>query len=157
MKKIIVIILLIIGALFLVINYYNNSSIKKNPVNTKDSVKGNNREESTEPIPPEIPEIYDFASLEIETKFRPVKINLPDTLRLIKKNIDLSIIVPVKNQFCDVFLLINSVKKDMFYQISEGSYEFKNVPLTSGLNEIEIFYRIGRKRSQSSSCVIIRN
>jgi len=156
MKKILIIILLIAGVVLIYISY-KSSLVEPKINNTKESSPLTDEEElKAKPIPPEIPELYDFTTLEVESKFRPITINLPDTLKIKERTLDLPIIVPGKNLLCDVLLLINKIKKDMFYQISEGSYEFKNVPLNNGLNEVEIFYRIGGKKSVSSICVIVR-
>lgn len=156
MKKIFIIILLIVGAVLIYLSY-KSSSFEPKTNNTKKSPPLTYKEElKAKPTPPEIPELYDFTTLELESKLRPITINLPDTLKIKERSIDLPIIVPGKNLLCDVLLLINKIKKDMFYQVSEGSYEFKDVPIENGINEIELFYRIGKKRSVSSICVIVK-
>ncbi len=109
-----------------------------------------------EVIPPEIPEIYDLSKLTIDSKLKPAKLNLPDSIKVPDSEIKISVKIPSAIGVCDLFLFVDNEKRDMFYRVKGGTYEFKNVKLIHGKNHIEVFYRIGKKRSASSSSVIVR-
>ena len=106
------------------------------------------------PRAPEIPEVYDFTKLKVDSRFRPASIELPDSISVNNKVISISVNIPEKVDICDLFLLNNKTKRDMYYQVPGGRYNFKNVILSEGKNEVDIFYRIGRKRSPSATCVV---
>lgn len=159
MKKLLIILAIIIAIVFIYLNLKEN---KNNPKETTRLNDKNQRIDSSklksteEAIPPEIPEIYDLSKLTVDSELKPVKLNLPDSIKVLNPEIEISAKVPSKIVLCDLFLLINNMKKDMFYQVKGGTYEFKNVRLVRGKNQVEIFYRIGKKRSLSSSSIIIR-
>ncbi len=159
MKKLLIILAIIIAAVFIYL------SLKENKNNPKETTKFNNENQhldsgkvssTEEAIPPEIPEIYDLSNLTVDSELKPVKLNLPDSIKVLNSKIGISAKVPSKIVLCDLFLLMNNKKKDMFYQVKGGTYEFKNVRLIRGKNHVEIFYRIGKKRSPSSSSIIIK-
>lgn len=50
----------------------------------------------------------------------------------------------------DIFIYRNNEKLDMYYQAVPGTYKFQKIELLNGLNEFEIFYRIGDRKSISS-------
>ena len=159
MKKVLVILAVII-AVGLV--YFLIQSNKEKQ--TRYSVKGlNNRTvESMSPDitdlekPPDIPDVLDLPKLIIDFKLKPAKLNLPVSVYWKNSEINIWTIIPSSIRNCDIYLLINSKKKDMFYRVDGGTYEFKNVGLEKGKNMLEVFYRIGKKRSESSSSIVIR-
>lgn len=158
MKKVLVILFIIIAIVFIYINFRNN--------NNKGSVELNNKSEKqktySEPDKiddantPEFPDIYNFSSLIIDSKLKPVKLNIPDSLNWNSFRINIFVSVPSTVRRCDLFLLINNKKRDMFYRVGAGRYVFRNVKLNKVRNEIEIFYRIHNRRSKPASSIIIR-
>ena len=159
MKKVLVILAVII-AVGLV--YFLIQSNKEKQ--TRYSVKGlNNRTvESMSPDitdlekPPDIPDVLDLPKLIIDFKLKPAKLNLPVSVYWKNSEINIWTIIPSSIRNCDIYLLINSKKKDMFYRVDGGTYEFKNVGLEKGKNMLEVFYRIGKRRSESTSSIVIR-
>ena len=159
MKKVLVILAVII-AVGLV--YFLIQSNKEKQ--TRYSVKGlNNRTvESMSPDitdlekPPDIPDVLDLPKLIIDFKLKPAKLNLPDSVYWKNSEINIWTIIPSSIRNCDIYLLINSKKKDMFYRVDGGTYEFKNVGLEKGKNMLEVFYRIGKRRSKSTLSIVIR-
>ena len=69
-----------------------------------------------------------------------------------QEKLDIEVEIPPGIKKADLFLFINQIKKDMFYQVDTGKYIFKNVKSDKGKNYIELFYRIGGKRSSSAYC-----
>lgn len=159
MKKVLVILAFIIavGLVYFLIQSNNGKQ-------TRYSVKGlNNRTvESMSPDitdlkkPPDIPDVLDLPKLIIDFKLKPAKLNLPDSVYWKNSEINIRTIIPSSVRNCDIYLLVNSKKKDMFYRVDGGTYEFKNVGLEKGKNMLEVFYRIGKRRSESTSSIVIR-
>jgi hypothetical protein len=56
----------------------------------------------------------------------------------------------------DIFIYRNNEKVDMYYQAIPGIYKFQKLDLVDGLNEFEIFYRIGSRKSASSFISIVK-
>jgi hypothetical protein len=106
--------------------------------------------------PPDFPAVFDLSKLIIDSKLKHVKLNIPDTVYWKNSEINISAIIPSSVRGCDLYLLIDSKKKDMFYRVGGGTYEFKNVGLEKGKNVLEVFYRIRKRRSESSSSIVIR-
>ncbi len=158
MKKILAILIIILVALFLYISLNDVGNKKDSALKQQTNKQTTDSElvKAEEENPPEIPDIYDFSKLTIDYKLKPVKLNLPDSLKLSNSQINISAIIPSRVRLCDLFLLVNNKKRDMFYRASSGRYVFKNVSLNKGRNEIEIFYRIKTKRSKSGSSIVIR-
>lgn len=103
------------------------------------------------------PNIHDIYNLQVDKSLPLVKFeNFSDTLKTSDKKISLNVIFPEKVQNADLFLLVNKIKRDMFYHVEPGTYCFKNIELENGENLIEIFYRINGRRSSSSYSVIIK-
>ncbi len=101
------------------------------------------------------PEIFEIENLKIDKNLPILKfINITASGTTNKNRINISVIVPSGKKTIDIFLFINQSKCDMFYQIGEGSFIFKNVYLQPGENLVELFYRIGNKRSSSIYSVI---
>ena len=159
MKNILAILIIILVAVFLYINLNDDGNKKDSTLReqtnkqTADSDLINAEEENL----PEIPDVYDFSKLTIDYKLKLVKLNLPDSLKLINSQINVSAVIPSSVRLCDLFLLVNNKKRDMFYRASSGRYVFKNVSLSKGRNKIEIFYRIKTKRSRSETSIVIRD
>jgi hypothetical protein len=152
-KKILVIFLIIIVAVFIYINI-NNRPKSSAAFNKQKTIA--NAASTEETNPPEIPDIYDFSSLTIDSKLKPVKLNIPDSLKWNSPEINISATIPSLVKLCDLFLVINNKKRDMFYRVKGGKYVFKNVKLNVGRSELEIFYRIHKKKSRSATSIIIR-
>ncbi|MCL5028447.1 MAG: hypothetical protein M1480_05430 [Bacteroidetes bacterium] len=101
------------------------------------------------------PEIYEIKNLKVSKALPLLKFsNLQFTQTAINKKIDIDVIVPSVTRPVDLLLFINQKKYDMFYKATEGFYIFKNVDLESSENIIEIFYRIGKKRSSSIYSIV---
>lgn len=157
MKKILVISIVFIAAVLIYINLSNKSKINPSPsVQTNKNGTRTNTAHIEDTKPPEIPDIYNFSSLRIDSKLKPVKLKLPDSLIWNKSLINVSAFIPRSVRVCDLFLVINNTKKDMFYRAKSGKYVFKNVILNAGRNELEVFYRIHQRRSKSATSIIIR-
>ena len=156
MKRILVISIIFIAAIFIYINFSNKGKISspQNEQTNKNETRTNTA--NIEENPPEIPDIYNFSSLTIDSKLKPVKLKLPDSLIWNKSLINVSAFIPRSVRVCDLFLVINNTKKDMFYRAKSGKYVFKNVILNAGRNELEVFYRVRQKRSRSATSIIIR-
>ncbi|MDP4116910.1 MAG: hypothetical protein Q8903_12290 [Bacteroidota bacterium] len=56
----------------------------------------------------------------------------------------------------DIFIYRNNEKVDMYYQAIPGTYKFQKMDLSDGLNEFEIFYRIGNRKSVSAFISILK-
>ena len=159
MKKVLVTftVIIAVGLVYLLIQIHKERQ-------TKYSDKGiNNRAaESINPDitdlkkPPDIPDVLELSRLIIDFKLKPAKLNLPDSVYWKNSKINISTIIPSSIRNCGIYLLINSKKKDMFYRVDGGTYEFKNVGLEKGKNMLEVFYRIGKRRSESTSSIVIR-
>ena len=157
MKKILIISVIFIAAIFIYVNLSNKGKINPSPgVQANKNETRTNTANTEETTLPEIPDIYNFTSLIIDSKLKPVKLKLPDSLIWNKSLINISASIPRSVRVCDLFLVINSTKKDMFYRAKSGEYVFKNVILNAGRNELEIFYRIHQRRSKSATSIIIR-
>ncbi len=158
MKKILVILVIILAAVFIYINFSNNKNKSATVLNERLNKPRNSKEtvDTEENNPPEIPDIYDFSALTIDSKLKPVKLKLPDSLVWDNSQINVSAVIPRSVRLCDLFLVVNNIKRDMFYQAKGGKYIFKNVSLNAGRNELEVFYRIHKKRSKSATSIIIR-
>ncbi len=158
MKKYIVLVLLLI--LFLVIFFY----IKEITNEIGDELSETVIEETTETIDlPEkeievedlFPEIYNLSALKTESGFPLIKFrNLKDTITVNSVYLDVTVILPKTIKSADIFLFINNTKRDMFFQVPNGTYTFKKVLLKEDKNIIEVFYRIGNKKSLSSYSVV---
>lgn len=158
MKKYIIVVLLLI--LFLVIFFY----IKEDSIEMEDEVSDKQREEITEQIElPEkeievdelFPEIYRLSELKTDTGFPLIKFhNLKDTVTVNSVFMDVAFELPSSIKKADVFLFVNNSKRDMFFQVGGKTLTFKRVLLKEDKNIIEIFYRIGNKRSLSSYSVV---
>jgi hypothetical protein len=98
----------------------------------------------------------DMSQLTIDFKLKPAKLNLPDSIYWKNSNINLSAMIPSSVRICDIYLLCNRRKRDMFYRVQGGTYEFKNISLEKGENVLEVFYKLGKRRSESSSSIVIR-
>jgi hypothetical protein len=98
----------------------------------------------------------DMSQSTIDFKLKPAKLNLPDSIYWKNSNINLSAMIPSSVRICDIYLLCNRRKRDMFYQLQGGTYEFKNISLEKGENVLEVFYKMGKRRSESSSSIVIR-
>lgn len=107
--------------------------------------------------PPLYPNAHDIYSLKVDDTLPLIKFkNIPDTLKTTNEKISFSVIVPSNAENVDLFLLINKIKKDMYYQAEPGEYHFNNVLLEPGENLIEIFYRVDHRKSASIYSVIIK-
>lgn len=103
------------------------------------------------------PDVFAINDLKTDKQFPLLKfVNLQNHLTTQKKSIGISVEVPKLNKYVDLYLFINDKKRDMFYKITDGIYTFKEVELVKGENLIELFYRIGRKKSSSIYCIINR-
>ncbi len=121
-------------------------------VTSDDSILDDELDETPQAL---FPEVYNVANLKIDTKLPILKFyNLEDSITTKNSSIKISVQVPSKIRRTDLYLFVNKKKIDMFYQVSSGKYEFKNVSLINGENLIELFYRIGNKRSSSIYSVI---
>jgi hypothetical protein len=98
----------------------------------------------------------DMSQLIIDFKLKPAKLNLPDSIYWNNSSINLSAMIPSSVRICDIYLLCNRRKTDMFYRIHGGTYQFKNISLEKGENLLEVFYKMGKRRSKSSSSIVIR-
>ncbi len=108
-------------------------------------------EDSEDQDPPALyPEIFSINDLITDELLPYLKnTNLKKKLTTQKQFIDISTEIPSLNKNTDLFLLLNNKKKDMYYQVPGGVYTFREVNLIKGKNLIELFYRIGRKKSSS--------
>jgi hypothetical protein len=100
--------------------------------------------------------VLDLSKLIIDFKLKPAKLNIPDSIYWKNSHINLSVMIPLSVRICDIYLLSNRKKKDLFYGVHGGNYEFKNISLEKGKNMLEVFYKIGKRRSESSSSIVIR-
>ena len=122
-------------------------------------------EKSEMPIQALFPDIFRVSDLKIDESLPLIKIIssdksiLPDKVFRVSGECLKSLIINlprgIKN--ADIFLLINKKKKDMFYQVPPGEYQFKEIKLNKGENVIELFYRQSERRSLSSYLVIQRS
>jgi hypothetical protein len=101
------------------------------------------------------PDVFDISDLVIDEGLPLLKILSAGKAGSKLKSLKIKIPSGLRNT--DIFLLVNNVKKDMFYQIPQGIYEFREIILEKGENVIELFYRQGERRSLSSYFVIKRN
>lgn len=108
-------------------------------------------EDSEDQDPPALyPEIFSINELKTDKQLPYLKnTNLKKKLTTQKQFIDISTEVPNVNKNTDLFLFINNKKKDMYYQVPGGMYTFREVNLIKGKNLVELFYRVGRKKSSS--------
>ena len=96
------------------------------------------------------PEIYEIKNLKLDKKLPLLKFCNYRSFQIIsKKNIDIDIEVPELKKPVDLLLIVNHRKYDMFYKAVGGIYTFKNVEIDSEENIIEVFYRLGNKKSSS--------
>ena len=103
------------------------------------------------------PEIFNISNLTIDKQLPILEfINLNDTDNTAEKQIDVSVELPYPGRNVDLFLFVNRKKRDMFYQVFGRKYTFKDVVIDKGENLIELFYRLGQKRSSSIYCLINR-
>ncbi len=127
----------------------------------KDQKSLNNKtapELNDEPAQALFPEIYELQSLRVDTSLPILKfINLQDTAYVDTNRINITVEVPIELKRADLFLFLNRKKIDMYYQIPPGTYSFKNVRLNQKENLIELFYRIGNRRSLSFFSIVICN
>ena len=122
-------------------------------------------EKNEMPVQALFPDVFNISDLIIDDNLPLINIISPDksiprdgTIKAhveIFKSIKLKLPRGIKH--ADIFMLLNRVKKDMYYQVPPGNYEFKDIILEKGENVIEIFYRQGDRRSLSSYLVIQRN
>jgi hypothetical protein len=99
------------------------------------------------------PGIFNITRLTIDKTLPLVKIkNMKHPFETPQEKLDIEVEIPPGIKKADLFLFINQIKKDMFYQVDSGSFIFKNVKSNKGKNYIELFYRIGEKRSSSVYC-----
>jgi len=99
------------------------------------------------------PGIFNIAQLSIDKALPQVEIkNMKYPFKTPQEKLDIEVEIPPGIKKADLFLFINQIKKDMFYQVDSGSFIFKNVKSDKGKNYIELFYRIGGKRSSSAYC-----
>ncbi|MEO8399358.1 MAG: hypothetical protein ABI550_06015 [Ignavibacteriaceae bacterium] len=103
------------------------------------------------------PDVFIISKLIIDNSFPLIKlINIEDSIVTSENFLDIKISTPKTKQKIDLFLFVNKVKTDMFYQIGKSKYTFKNIQLKNGKNLIEVFYRIGNKKSTSVYSLIIK-
>ncbi len=103
------------------------------------------------------PEVYNLSTLKIDKKLPLLKLtNLKDSLKTAEDKISFNVKLNNKINYADLYLFVNGIKRDMYYQIPGGDYKFKYVKLKEGENLVELFYRIGGKRSSSVYSVIKR-
>lgn len=103
------------------------------------------------------PEIFNISNLKIDKQLPNPKINNYQTeLITDEKQIDISVNVPFTKGNIDLYLFVDNKKKDLFYRIKNGDYIFKNIKLNKGKNIIELFYKIGDRRTSSIYSSIIR-
>ena len=103
------------------------------------------------------PEIFNISNLKTDKQIPILQFtNLQDTITTQEKSIDISVAVPDLRKKADLFLFVNHKKRDMYYQILGSEYTFKEVKLDKGENIIELFYRLGQKKSSSIYCLINR-
>lgn len=117
-----------------------------------------NKSEQEEAVIPQLfPEVYNVSSLKIDNKLPVLSFkNFQDTIRTGSNSINLSVELNKKIKKADIFLYVDSDKKDMYYQSIPGIYQFKNINLKKGENLVEFFYRAGGRRSQSVYTVVIK-
>jgi hypothetical protein len=111
-----------------------------------------------EPVQALLPEIYEIQTLRIDTSLPILKfINLEDNVYVDSNRINITVRIPDEIKHSDLFLYVNGKKIDMYYQVPPGLYSFKNVRLDRKENLIELFYRIGNRRSISFYSNVIYN
>lgn len=111
-----------------------------------------------EPLPQNLfPEIFDYSELKEDKSLDIIKFDInKDSIEIFNKEFSLTFTLPQKVKKADVVLLVNKVKKDIFYQIEPGKYEFRRIFLNDGENFLEVFYRIGKRKSTSSIIKVIK-
>lgn len=65
-----------------------------------------------------------------------------------KNYINIKFAIPKIPKRCSAYLFINKKKKDMFFQIAPGFFNFRCVNIEAS-DEAEIFYAVGLRRSNS--------
>lgn len=133
-----------------------NMKEQKNEIVKTDSIQVIEEEEPQ--IPQNLfPEIYNASQLTEDKSLEIIRFNInKDSIETTKDDFTLTFTLPKKVIKADVILLVNKVKKDLFYQIEAGKYEFRNIKLDKGENIVEVFYRIGKRKSTSSIIRIIK-
>ena len=95
---------------------------------------------------------------EIREKLPLLIISDFDSTQVTKNDkIDITVVLPPRIRYADIYLFINSEKIDMYYAVSAGKYTFRNVRLRTGENKIELFYTLGNIRSNSTFFIINKN
>lgn len=111
-----------------------------------------------EPLPQNLfPELFDYSELTEDKSLDIIRFEInKDSIETVNKEFTLTFTLPQKVKKADVVLLVNRVKKDIFYQIEPGKYEFRRIFLAEGENNLEVFYRIGKRKSTSSIIKVIK-
>lgn len=111
-----------------------------------------------EPLPQNLfPEIYDYSELSEDKSLDIIRFEIKtDSIETFNNEFTLTFNLPKKVKKVDVILLVNQIKKDIFYQIEPGKYEFRRIKLNEGINLMEVFYRIGKRKSTSSIIKVIK-
>ncbi len=101
------------------------------------------------------PDIYNIINLKIDQHLPIVRLlNFNRDSSTNQHNISIKVDFPGQRMNSDLFIFVNGEKRDMYYQVQKGIYEFKKLKLKGGANEIDVFYRTGSRRSVSVTSVI---
>lgn len=98
------------------------------------------------------PDIYEISGLSLDLSLTPVKILSIEKLGS-QPIVTVNISVPSAKK-ADLYLCLNNKPFDMYYQISTGTYIFKNFFLPNGKYKFEVLYRIGTRKCKSVSLTI---
>jgi hypothetical protein len=103
------------------------------------------------------PEIYEVSSLRIDSRLPQLKIKAgTDTVFSNSITTKVTVELPKKISGADIFLFNNGRKKDMYYHVDAGEYEFHKIFLDDSVNNLTFFYRLGNRRSLPAKLVVIK-
>ncbi len=86
--------------------------------------------------------------------YPPHALNLPDSMQHNSDRIDIQVRFPSVIHNANLYLYINDQKRDLFFSVNPSNYIFKNVRIEKGINNIEVFYLTGNKKSVSAHSLI---
>ena len=103
------------------------------------------------------PDVFELTDLKINKQLPlPQFLNIDESFTTNKTNINILVEICEYNKNFDLYLFVDGIKKDMYYQVELGKHLFKNIGLKSGKNLIESFYRTGSSKSTSIFSVVNR-
>ncbi len=100
-------------------------------------------------------DIFKLSNLKIDKELPSLKFNQKNNIQKTRSDkIDISVSIPKVKSNIDLYLFINGIKRDMFHRINPNKFSFRNVKLEEGKNKIELFYKLGNRKSSSIYCSI---